>query len=56
MGGKIRADGMMIHDMLLEQVKSPEESKEPWDVFKILKVVPGEQAFGAISDCPLAKQ
>ncbi len=43
--GYIRADGSMIHDMYLMQVKTPAESKEPWDYYKILATIPGEQAF-----------
>jgi len=43
-GGTIRPDGRMIHDMYLMQVKTPEESKYPWDYFKLVKVIPGEEA------------
>jgi len=43
--GYIRQDGSMIHDMYLMQVKTPAESKEPWDYYKILATIPGEQAF-----------
>jgi branched-chain amino acid transport system substrate-binding protein len=43
--GTIRADGSMIHDMYLMQVKAPNESKTPWDYFKIVATIPGEQAF-----------
>ena len=35
-GGCIRADGRMIHDMYLMQVKTPAESKEPWDYYKVV--------------------
>jgi branched-chain amino acid transport system substrate-binding protein len=53
--GYIRADGAMIHDMYVMQVKTPAESKYPWDYYKVLKVLPGEQAFGPITGlCPLA--
>jgi branched-chain amino acid transport system substrate-binding protein len=38
---KIRDDGRIIHDMYLAQVKTPDESKEPWDYYKILRTVPG---------------
>jgi branched-chain amino acid transport system substrate-binding protein len=48
-GGYIRADGVMIHDMYVMQVKTPQESKYPWDYYKILKVMPGEEAFGPIT-------
>src|ERR1700676_1323790 len=54
-GGYIRADGVMIHDMYVMQVKSPQESKYPWDYYKVLKVMSGEEAFGPITGaCPLA--
>jgi branched-chain amino acid transport system substrate-binding protein len=54
-GGYIRADGVMIHDMYVMQVKSPQESKYPWDYYKVIKVMNGEEAFGPITGlCPLA--
>jgi branched-chain amino acid transport system substrate-binding protein len=54
-GGYIRADGVMIHDMYVMQVKSPQESKHAWDYYKVLKVMKGEEAFGPITGlCPLA--
>jgi branched-chain amino acid transport system substrate-binding protein len=54
-GGYIRADGLMIHDMYVMQVKSPQESKYPWDYYKVMKVMTGEEAFGPITGrCPLA--
>jgi branched-chain amino acid transport system substrate-binding protein len=54
-GGYIRADGVMVHDMYVMQVKSPRESRYPWDYFKVVKVMSGEQAFGPITGlCPLA--
>ena len=53
--GKIRIDGRMVHDMLLVQVKSPAESKYPWDYYKILRVIPGDEAFRPLNkgNCPL---
>lgn len=56
-GGVIRKDGRMVHDMLLVQVKTPAESKYPWDYYKVLATIPGDQAFRPIqeSECPLAK-
>lgn len=56
--GKLREDGLMLHDMYLMQVKSPEESRYPWDYYKLLKVIPGEQAFQPLSKsrCPLVKK
>ena len=54
-GGYIRADGLMIHDMYVMQVKSPQESKYEWDYYKVVKVMKGEEAFGPITGlCPLA--
>ena len=47
----------MVHDLILVQVKTPEESKYPWDYYKILTHIPGEQAFGPPNPaCPLVKQ
>jgi branched-chain amino acid transport system substrate-binding protein len=52
--GYIRADGLMIHDMYVVQVKTPQESKHPWDYYKVVKVMKGEEAFGPITGlCPL---
>jgi branched-chain amino acid transport system substrate-binding protein len=44
--GRLRADGLMVHDLFLAQVKKPEESKYPWDYYTILTRIPGDQAFG----------
>lgn len=48
-GGYIRADGVMIHNMYVMQVKAPQESKYRGDYYKILKVMDGEEAFGPIT-------
>jgi branched-chain amino acid transport system substrate-binding protein len=55
--GYIREDGSMIHDMYLMQVKSPAESKEPWDYYTLLDTIPGEKAFGTKAEtrCALWK-
>ncbi len=55
--GTIRRDGRMVHDMYLMQVKTPSESKYPWDYYKLVATVPGEQAFAtkAESKCSLWK-
>ena len=56
-GGKLREDGLMVHDLMLVQVKTPEESKYPWDYYKILAHIPGEAAFGPPDPaCPLVKK
>lgn len=56
--GNIRADGLMIHDMYLYEVKTPGESKYPWDYYKLMATVPGDQAFlpESKSVCPLLKK
>jgi branched-chain amino acid transport system substrate-binding protein len=53
--GKIRADGLMEHEMYVMQVKKPEESKAPWDYYRLVQTLSGEEAFGKESDsaCPL---
>lgn len=43
--GVVRPDGRVVHDMYLLQVKAPEESKEPWDYFKVLQTIDGKEAF-----------
>jgi branched-chain amino acid transport system substrate-binding protein len=54
-GGYIRADGVMIHDMYVMQVKSPRESRHPWDYYQLITVMPGAEAFGPITGrCPVA--
>ncbi len=55
--GRLRDDNLMVHDLVLVQVKTPEESKYPWDYYKILTHIPGQQAFGPPNPaCPLVKQ
>ncbi|MFC7515177.1 ABC transporter substrate-binding protein [Herbaspirillum sp. GCM10030257] len=55
--GMIRPDGRMVHDMFLMQVKAPNESKYPWDYYKVVQTIPGDQAFTtkAESKCALWK-
>ena len=47
--GYIRADGLMVHPHYVMQVKTPAESKYPWDYYKVLKVMSGEEAYGPIT-------
>ncbi len=53
--GHVREDGRLVHDMLFVQVKTPAESRGPWDYYKILGTVPGDQAFRPLAEggCPL---
>ena len=56
--GQLRADGKMVHDMLLVQVKTPAESKGEWDLYKVLETIPGDKAFAPLADskCTLVKR
>ena len=56
-GGYIRPDGRMVHEMYLMQVKTPAESKEPWDYYNVAAKIKGEDAFTtkAESKCALWK-
>jgi branched-chain amino acid transport system substrate-binding protein len=56
--GTVRADGRMVHDMYLVQVKKPSESKAPWDYYKVLATVPADIAFRSLAEstCPLVKK
>ena len=55
--GVIRPDGRMVHDMYLMEVKKPGEAKYPWDYYRIVQTIPGDQAFTtkAESKCSLWK-
>lgn len=55
--GTLRIDGRVMRDLYLFQVKSPEESKGPWDYYKQLAVIPADQAFRPLNQggCPLVK-
>jgi branched-chain amino acid transport system substrate-binding protein len=52
--GWIRADGSMIHDMYLMQVKSPDKSTEPWDYYNIVETFKGEAAWTTKSETKCA--
>jgi branched-chain amino acid transport system substrate-binding protein len=56
--GRVRLDGRMVHDMYFVQVKTPAESTEPWDYYKVLETIPGDQAFRPLDQggCPMVKQ
>jgi branched-chain amino acid transport system substrate-binding protein len=51
---QIREDGRVMREIYLVQVKTPQESKDPWDYYKILATVPAEEAFRPLSEggCP----
>ncbi|MHB8353891.1 MAG: ABC transporter substrate-binding protein [Burkholderiales bacterium] len=56
--GKIRDDGLMVHDMFLMQVKKPADSHYPWDYYNVRATIPGAEAFEPLSQsrCPLIKK
>src|SRR6266478_2480662 len=56
--GSIRADGLMVHTMYVMQVKTPAESKYPWDYYKVIKTMTAEEADGSQPDqtCPMIKK
>jgi branched-chain amino acid transport system substrate-binding protein len=49
-GGKVLPNGRMVHDMYLFQVKTPAESKAPWDYYKHLATIKGDQAFATLAE------
>jgi branched-chain amino acid transport system substrate-binding protein len=53
--GRLRIDGRVLRDMYLFEVKTPAESKYPWDYLKLLQVIPAEEAFRPLNEggCPL---
>jgi branched-chain amino acid transport system substrate-binding protein len=55
---EIRPDGRVLHDMYLVKVKSPAESKKPYDYYQVLSKIPGKEAFRPLSEseCPLVKK
>jgi branched-chain amino acid transport system substrate-binding protein len=56
--GHIREDGRMVHDMYLFEVKTPQESKSPWDYYKLRATIPAAEAFQPLakSTCALIKK
>jgi branched-chain amino acid transport system substrate-binding protein len=56
--GRLREDGLMVHDLYLVEVKKPDESKYAWDYYKVLQTIPGNEAFPRLADepCPLLKK
>jgi branched-chain amino acid transport system substrate-binding protein len=43
--GRLRPDGLMVHDLYLVEVKKPAESRYPWDYYKVLATIPAQDAF-----------
>ena len=53
----IRADGRLMNPMHLFQVKTPQESRYPWDYYKLIRTVPAEDAFRPMDqgNCPMLR-
>jgi branched-chain amino acid transport system substrate-binding protein len=56
--GVVREDGRMVHDMFLMQVKSPAESKQPWDYYKKVATLPGNEVYASLAEstCKFVKK
>ena len=55
--GRLREDNLMVHDLMLVQVKTPEESNYPWDYYNVLTTISGDDAFGPPDPaCPMVKK
>jgi branched-chain amino acid transport system substrate-binding protein len=54
---RLRPDGRLTHDMYLFKVKTPGDSKEPWDYYTLEATIPGDEAFRPLAEgnCPLVK-
>lgn len=52
--GVIRPDGRMVHDMYLMEVKKQSDSKYPWDYYKVVATIPGDQAYMSKSESKCA--
>jgi branched-chain amino acid transport system substrate-binding protein len=54
----LREDGRLIDQVGLYQIKSPAESKGPYDDMKLVRRIPGDQIFLSLADsqCPLVKK
>ncbi|HVH78144.1 MAG TPA: ABC transporter substrate-binding protein [Stellaceae bacterium] len=55
--GHLQDDGSLVHDMYLYEVKKPNESKDPWDLYKLISTIPGDQAYKRPhgNECPAVK-
>ena len=56
--GRVREDGRLVHDMYLVEVKNPDEVKYPWDYYRVLRTIPGEESVRPLaeSECPLVRK
>ncbi len=55
---QVRADGRLVHDMYLLQVKKPAESKSEWDYYDMRRTIPAAEAFQSLaaSRCPMVRK
>ena len=56
--GQLRMNGSMVHDIYLVQAKAKSEMTHPWDYVKVVRTIPGDEAFRKLSEseCPLVKK
>lgn len=56
--GKLREDGLMLHDVYLSRINSPDEAESEWDMYDVVRVVPAEEAYWPLSEsrCPLVQK
>ncbi len=56
--GRLRVDGRMVHEMYVYEVKKPEESRRPYDYYKLRATIPADEAYRPLtqSACPLVRQ
>jgi branched-chain amino acid transport system substrate-binding protein len=57
-GGKIRQDGRVLRDLHYVQIKSPAESKYPWDYYKVLRDIPADEIYRPLNEggCPFVQK
>ena len=56
--GKLRIDGRLVRDNYLFQVKAPSESSSDWDLYKLVRTIPGDEVTRPLSKggCPLVHE
>ncbi len=56
--GRIRADGRQVHDMYVFEVKTPAESRGEWDLYKLVRRIPGEESVRPLGEsaCPILSE
>jgi len=55
LNARIRADGLVVRDMLLAQVKAPDQSRQPWDYYTVVRTIPGQALAWPLSESQCAQ-